>query len=300
MCGMVFTRVSVTRDVEGTAWPWHGRRPLETRVRHRVEDIVIAFTATRLYKSHSQALRHGRSVTGVISTSGPARPNHRTSKMDSMPDESSKRKYESNGSMTKCGLCGKECVNPGGLAMHETAYGHMSSSRLAYRSWNKSWKPVAERCEGATPWRRRDNKPEQSTASVLAALAELTAYKDSIDPAPALPPMSAPPPLKRAKSSTSSSSSGMTVDAKIKPLIDTLRELEELRDMVEVGGAGMPQAEAIDGESVAALIARVLERHSLAGGDWYCLGLDPVLPHSSAMVRKRFLALAKRIHPVRR
>ena len=87
----------------------------------------------------------------------------------------------------------------------------------------------------------------------------------------------------------------------LEPLIETLRELErrlerERHAPVEgglSGARGSAEASADLPTEAADLIESVLG----ATCEWRCLGLNPAVPAARAAVRKRFLALAKRLHP---
>lgn len=137
----------------------------------------------------------------------------------------------------------------------------------------------------------------------LAALAQLEAHVSAKASARELPPAtseSAAPPLpKRQKSS---------VEEKIRPLVDLLRELEEREAAGSATGAAQrcsssataaATAEDAGGAASAAeLIERILGSRGWPDQRWRCLGLEPYAPPPRrAVLRKSFLALALRLHP---
>mmetsp|Transcript_25899 Transcript_25899/g.65859 ORF Transcript_25899/g.65859 Transcript_25899/m.65859 type:complete len:285 (-) Transcript_25899:345-1199(-) len=131
----------------------------------------------------------------------------------------------------------------------------------------------------------------------LAALAQLDAYKQTQGPVRELPPSTDPPLPKRQKSSRSS------VDERIKPLVDFLRELEE-REAREGPRSVSPTeqvAEALgalsDSMTVEAHIERILSFRGQCDEAWRSLGLEPGILPPRNLLRKRFLALALKVHP---
>ena len=175
---------------------------------------------------------------------------------------------------------------------------------------------------------------EKPSRGLLHALEELTKYKEALStargvPPPSLPPSrrgavtgaseDRPPPLPARTFSSASTASAASaasdatqagagrpsrprrIDQLLEPLIETLRELErrlerERHAPVEgglSGARGSAEASADLPTEAADLIESVLG----ATCEWRCLGLDPAVPAARAAVRKRFLALAKRLHP---
>jgi hypothetical protein len=165
---------------------------------------------------------------------------------------------------------------------------------------------------------------EKPSRGLLHALEELTKYKEAASPGRGVPPPSVPstaplPARTFSSASTASTASAASAasddtqvgagrpsrprrtDQLLEPLVETLRELErrlerERHAPVEGGASGargVAEASADLPTEAADLIESVLG----ATCEWRCLGLDPAVPAARAAVRKRFLALAKRLHP---
>jgi hypothetical protein len=139
--------------------------------------------------------------------------------------------------------------------------------------------------------------------SALAALAQLDAHVTARAPA-ALPPATevAPPMPKRQRSSGART----TIEDKIRPLVEFLRENEDREAMGAAQRCSSPSSspssslrfEPADALSAAEHIERILLRQGDPDHRWRCLGLEPcagTLPRT--LLRKRFLALALLVHP---
>ena len=116
----------------------------------------------------------------------------------------------------------------------------------------------------------------------LSALAVLEAYKSQ--ETRELPPSSEPPLPKRPRSSRRP-----TIEERIRPLVEMLRDLEEKETGLQFGG------HAAELPTTSEVIERILRCRSHPDERWRCLGLRAGA--TRAMLRKRFLELTLRLHP---